>query len=156
MIICGFTGKYEPFSNFYRSPIVWQECICQTVEHGFHAFKTHDPDLRKKILEAPNAGKAKYLGRLVPLRPDWEEVKESIMLGLLRVKFSERFYHLLLVRTGKAYLEETNTWKDRYWGVDGYGLNRLGHLLMQVRSELQTEAEKARIERGEECSTSTT
>lgn len=148
MIIAGFVGKYEPFSNFYRSPFVLQDCVCQTVEHGFHAFKTHDPVIRKQILQAPNPAKAKQLGRAVPLRPDWEEVKEGVMLDLLRVKFSERFYQMLLVRTGKAYLEETNTWKDRYWGVDGYGLNRLGHLLMQVRSEIQCEIEKTRIERG--------
>lgn len=32
----------------------------------------------------------------------------------------------LLIKTGDAYLEETNTWHDTYWGVcNGKGLNNL-------------------------------
>ena len=39
-----------------------------------------------------------------------------------------------LMETGNRYLEETNHWKDRYWGVcDGKGENNLGKILMSVR-----------------------
>ena len=47
-----------------------------------------------------------------------------------------------LLETGDAELVEGNTWKDIYWGVDlksNYGQNKLGKILMKIRSELQGE-----------------
>ena len=42
-----------------------------------------------------------------------------------------------LILTGDSYLEEGNTWNDRYWGVcNGVGKNKLGEILMQVRKRL--------------------
>ena len=38
-----------------------------------------------------------------------------------------------LIDTAGLYLEETNDWGDQFWGVDGTGLNMLGHTLMFVR-----------------------
>ncbi len=46
----------------------------------------------------------------------------------------------LLLKTGDAKLIE-HTENDCYWGDggDGSGKNRLGHILMRVRKELQNE-----------------
>ena len=52
-----------------------------TVEHAYQAAKTLDEDGRKAILEAPTPGKAKRMGRKVRMRPDWEDVKLSVMGG---------------------------------------------------------------------------
>ena len=42
-----------------------------------------------------------------------------------------------LINTGDAYLEETNTWNDTFWGVcKGKGQNNLGKILMKIRAEL--------------------
>ena len=42
-----------------------------------------------------------------------------------------------LIQTGDAYLEETNSWNDTYWGVcDGKGENILGHMLMKLRKDI--------------------
>ncbi len=80
------------------------------------------------------------LGRRVPLRPDWEQVKVAEMEKVVRAKFTQN-PHLarLLVSTGDAEVLEGNTWNDTCWGVDLYtdrGENRLGKLLMKLREEL--------------------
>lgn len=47
-----------------------------------------------------------------------------------------------LVATGDAELIEGNTWGDTVWGVcNGSGENRLGEILMRVRSEIQNDME---------------
>lgn len=74
-------------------------------------------------------------------RSDWESVKDDIMLKALRAKFSDRNLRLLslLLSTGDKKLIE-HTSNDSYWGDggNGTGSNKLGKLLMQVRSELST------------------
>lgn len=74
-----------------------------------------------------------------PLRPDWEEVKNKVMLQAFRMKFSQNpEIAKELLATGDAILIE-HTRNDDYWadGGDGSGKNKLGLLLMQVREELK-------------------
>lgn len=118
-------------SNFYEHN-GW------TVEHHYQAAKTDHPAHAAKILAARTPGEAKRLGRAAPMRSTWEDEKVAVMLALLRVKFSDPELAQKLDGTGNAYLVEGNTWGDRFWGVcRGEGQNRLGELLMQVRSELR-------------------
>jgi hypothetical protein len=81
-----------------------------------------------------------YLQRGLRIRPDWESVKDGIMLEALRAKFSQN-QHLrsMLLATGEAKIYEASP-IDSYWGLgmDKKGKNRLGLLLEQVRGELQT------------------
>jgi ribA/ribD-fused uncharacterized protein len=133
-------GQYGDFSNFAPYPIQLDGQTWPTTEHYFQAQKSMDPDLRKRIRKAPRPHDAARLGRSkeVDLRPDWERVKDGIMLEALRAKFTQH-HHLreLLLATGDARLVE-HTSRDSYWGDggDGTGKNRLGRLLMQVRQEL--------------------
>jgi hypothetical protein len=128
-----FSGQYYWLSNFY--PVV--DGI--SVEHIFQASKTTDAGWRYTILNLPTAREAKQAGRKCPLRPDWEEIKEQVMVDALAWKFSLYLpFARDLVRTGNAHLEEGNTWGDTYWGtVNGKGQNRLGILLMERREWLQ-------------------
>lgn len=136
-IIDSFTGKYYFLSNFFHHEIIYNGFTCPTNEHGFHLAKTFNPQEQVKIADAPTPGDAKRLGRRVPLRPDWEQVKDSIMLELLRIKFTDPGLQQKLLATGNAMLIEGNTWGDIYWGVcRGRGMNKLGKLLMQLRHEL--------------------
>jgi ribA/ribD-fused uncharacterized protein len=133
-----FDNEYRFLSNFVPSySHLGEESYC-SVEHAYQAAKSSDPEERANIASAPTPGKAKRLGRRVRiLRSDWEQVKERVMLELLREKFKTEPYHGMLVATGDAELVEGNDWGDVYWGVcDGKGLNRLGILLMQVRAEI--------------------
>jgi hypothetical protein len=116
--------------------------ICfPTVEHAFAAAKTHDVETKKRIASAPTPSAAKYAGRKVALREDWESVKTDVMLSLIRIKFTKHpNLGAMLLDTGDASLLEGNSWNDRVWGVDvrtGEGENRLGQILMQVRDELE-------------------
>ena len=93
-----------------------------------------------------NGAAAKKLGRTVKLRPDWNEVKLSVMLEVLRHKFNQNpDLADKLLATGDTLLQEGNTWHDYYWGVcNGKGENNLGKLLMLVRQELREAKPKAR------------
>jgi hypothetical protein len=75
------------------------------------------------------------------MRPDWNDIKYSVMLDLVRQKFARgNWYSKKLLATGDAYIEEGNTWGDKYWGVDartGVGENNLGCIIMIVRDSLQ-------------------
>ena len=127
--ITSFSGPYRSLSNFEDHG---------RVEWRFQASKTLDEEERAWVLSAISAGEAKRRGRKVTLRPDWEEVKEDVMIALLREKFADPDLAETLLATYPAELVEGNRWGDRYWGVcRGVGENRLGVLLMQVRDELR-------------------
>lgn len=139
-MILGFKGANRPFSNFWVAPFRIDGITFPHVEQWFVFNKTILEVQRNQILRIDDPAKVKAYGRKsITLRADWEDVKDSVMLEGLRAKFGQN-QHLsdLLCSTGREYLEETNSWGDRYWGVDGTGLNRLGIFLMLVRAELQT------------------
>jgi ribA/ribD-fused uncharacterized protein len=90
--------------------------------------------------EAANLGRSRKL----PLRRDWESVKDQVMLEAVRAKFTQHEdLHAVLLATGDAELVE-HTERDSYWGDggDGSGKNRLGHILMQVRAELRVQEDE--------------
>jgi len=134
--IKGFFGPYRFLSNFWKCQIVYRGVIFYSVEAAFQAAKTTtNEDFNKFILLSPRD--AKQLGRSIKLKPDWELTKLSTMLELTRVKYQIPGLRLALINTGGAYLEETNTWGDVFWGVyNGKGSNALGKILMKVRSEI--------------------
>jgi len=136
------TVAYRELSNF--APFGFEEdgVYWPTVEHYFQAqtFSGSENDAyREKIRAAKTPKEAKALGRTrsIPIRPDWEEAKDSIMLAALRKKFATGAVRALLLATGDRPLVEASPF-DNYWGCgrSGKGKNRLGQLLMQVRAEL--------------------
>ena len=99
------------------------------------------PQIKEEIRQIASPMDAALEGRnrQNPLRPDWEEVKDEVMLQALRMKFSQNpDIAKELMATGDAILIE-HTRIDAYWsdGGDGSGKNKLGLLLMQVREELK-------------------
>jgi ribA/ribD-fused uncharacterized protein len=99
------------------------------------------PQIQEEIRQIASPMDAALEGRnrQNPLRPDWEEIKDEVMLQVLRMKFSQNpEIAKELLATGDAILIE-HTQNDAYWadGGDGSGKNKLGLLLMQVREELK-------------------
>ena len=137
--ITSFTGEYAFLSNFHPFEDL-DSRMYLTVENLYQAAKTPDVGWKKQILAA-SPGKAKKLGRIAPIHPDWEQNKLTVMKQLVYRKFSTDF--LLgqkLLKTGDAVIEEGNYWHDTFWGVDaatGEGQNHLGRILMEVRDELR-------------------
>ena len=77
--------------------------------------------------------------RTVALRADWEAVKDEVMRAAVGRKFETHAdIRAVLLGTGDEELVE-NAPGDRYWGcgADGTGLNKLGHILMEVRARLR-------------------
>ena len=78
MIDC-FDGKYAFLSNFYDNPVTYNGLTYLNNEAAFQAQKTLDEDIRKEFITLP-PNLAKRKGRKIALRPDWEEVKETVMM----------------------------------------------------------------------------
>lgn len=136
-VVREFQGEYRFLSNFWFVKVWLGGIQFPTTEHAYQAAKTLDIPTRRKIALLGKPGDAKRASKGVPLRSDWEDVKEDIMLDLLRSKFANADLARRLLATGDMELQEGNSWGDTYWGIcRGVGKNRLGHLLMQVRSEL--------------------
>ena len=135
-----FEGEYAFLSNFYDCPVNYG-LTYRNSEAAFQAMKDPCRDIEFINL---NASRAKALGRKVKLRSDWEEIKDTIMLEVLRCKFDTNpGLKEKLIATGDEFLVEGNTWGDTYWGVcNGKGRNNLGHLLMKVRDEYATSKTK--------------
>lgn len=136
-----FDNEYAFLSNFYESKdqyIRYEGLTYKSVEAAFQAAKTLDKRMRKVFTEL-SPGAAKYLGRHITLREDWEAVKDQVMYECVRYKFEHcEDIRNLLINTGDAELIESNWWNDTYWGIcDGVGQNKLGKTLMRVRDELK-------------------
>ena len=137
------TDAYSEFSNFAPYGVAFGDRWWRTVEHYFQAQKFRDDEYQERIRKSNKPKDAKALGmtRKLPLRDDWEEVKDEIMLAAVRIKFrTHEVPRDILLSTGKAEIVE-NAPMDAYWGCgpDGSGLNKLGKILMQVRDELLQE-----------------
>jgi hypothetical protein len=80
---------------------------------------------------------AKRLARHIELRPDWDDVKLSIMKELLTIKFQQHPELRTKLKNVRANIVEENYWHDTFWGTcNGVGENHLGKLLMGIRAEL--------------------
>lgn len=132
---------YGCFSNFSRHGVELEGIYWPTGEHCFQAMKFSDEEHRERIRQASTPKEAKRLGqeRTVPIRPDWDDVRDEIMLRIVRRKFETHAdLRQVLLDTGDEQLVEAAP-SDPYWGcgADGQGENRLGKILMRVREELR-------------------
>lgn len=154
----GPTNDYRFLSNFYvGEPLVMPDGEeFPTGEHAYQAYKAAHREAFLAIQGAadrygdPSPGRAKQMGNVCTLRPDWEVVKLDVMAAVVRCKFTaEREEGRLLLATADALLVEGTYWGDRVWGVDlktwfdreppiveAPGRNWLGTMLMARRAEL--------------------
>lgn len=132
---------YGEFSNFAPFPIEIDGKSWPTSEHYFQAQKfpgtPHEEAVR--LAKSPDAAARMGRNRNLPLRPDWESVKDDVMRKAVMAKFTQHLnLKSQLIATGDAELIEATT-SDYYWGCgeQGSGKNMLGHILMSVRTELR-------------------
>lgn len=134
--------KYYQLSNFSGFGFTLDGKKWRTMEHYFQAMKFEGTEQFDKILNCGSPKQAKDLGqsRAIPIRQDWDSVKEEIMLRGLREKFKSPELKEILLSTGKKDLVENSPY-DKYWGIgpNGKGKNRLGVLLAELRTELKRE-----------------
>ncbi len=137
--VYGFFGPYRFLSNFHAAPVMFEGVMFPSTENAYQAQKVYDvPHLFEQFTTCtPSA--SKKLGRANPIRPGWDSVKVDVMTALVFDKFwRHRDLRDLLLATGTRELTEANHWNDTFWGVcDGRGKNRLGRILMGVRTLLR-------------------
>lgn len=137
------TAQWGEFSNFALYPIKLNGKTWPTTEHYFQAQKFEDKTYRSKIRACKSPMKAAELGRFrkIKIKKKWDNIKDNVMYEAIFAKFTQ---HLelkdLLISTGDSILIE-HTELDAYWGDggDGKGKNRLGKILMKVRTRLKDE-----------------
>jgi ribA/ribD-fused uncharacterized protein len=127
------------FSNFHPARVALDGDDYRTVEHAYQAAKTLSPEWRSHIRLCESPGKAKRMGRMLPMRPGWTGMKLAIMESLLRQKFAYGECKQRLIASGQYEIVEFAPWGDQFWGIDrdGHGMNHLGQILMKIRSGLQ-------------------
>jgi len=144
MPIYFYTPQEEPygcFSNFSWHGVEIDGVYWRTVEHYFQAQKfPQSQDYQESIRRAATPKAAKNLGRTreVPIRDDWDVVRDDVMYIAVLKKFATHtdIQAILLGTYDETLIEAAPT--DWYWGAgsDGTGLNKLGKILMRVRDEL--------------------
>jgi hypothetical protein len=137
------SSAYSDLSNFAPYPIDIDGVQWPTVEHYYQAQKFQEAELQERIRQAEKPVIAKNLARKhrAAIRPDWEEIKDSVMDRAVRRKFERHpsLRDLLLETADEEIVEDAPN--DYYWGAghDGSGQNKLGLLLMHIRTELREE-----------------
>ena len=135
--ILGFFNECRFLSNYHLCECVVNDISFISSEHAYMFQKSDDKEYQQSIIDAVTPREAKRVGRNVKLRDDWDSYRNTAMLIALTAKFKNERERGMLLATGDAYLEETNTWNDTYWGVcNGKGKNMLGTMLMNIRSRL--------------------
>lgn len=131
----GFMGNYYKARFFIYGR--WWNCV----EAPYQAMKTFDKDEQEAIWKAEKSNDARLLGQKVTMRPDWDQVKRSVMKECVMAKFLQHpELRKQLMETGTEELIEDSP-IDWYWGCgkDGTGQNVLGQVLMEIREELKGE-----------------
>ncbi|CAK9098464.1 unnamed protein product [Durusdinium trenchii] len=138
-----FQGPYKFLSNFFWSELDFQGLRYPSVEHAFQAAKLVENQQRVAYgFTSPSLsfGEAKRLGRQVALRKDWKEIREEVMAECLLAKFENPDLRKQLLSTGDRELVDGHSGSpDLIWGYhipSKKGENRLGILLMELRSKL--------------------
>jgi len=135
--IKGFQGQYRFLSNFYPYELDFEGRHYLNSEAAYQASKSSCDNIKNGFTTI-DARAARRVGRQITIRSDWEQDKLNVMYRILRAKFAQEPMRGRLLSTDDAYLEETNYWKDTFWGVYmGVGENHLGKLLMLVRDEIK-------------------
>ncbi|WP_273860281.1 GTP cyclohydrolase II RibA [Photobacterium sp. GSS17] len=134
------------FSNFSQHAVYLHGKIWRTTEHFYQAQKFSEPVLQERVRSAASPMLAKQIADQLEsqhLQANWHNVKENVMWQALAAKFTQHpdLKELLLSTQQRNIAEHTRN--DSYWGDagDGTGLNRLGELLVQLRSQLRDNKE---------------
>lgn len=141
-IIDGFYQEYAFLSMYAPAPVYLDGMWFPTGEHAYHAEKTTDPLVRRKLALCHDPSESKELGCSMQIRPDWDTRRVRSMYLVNWLKFAQTAsLRERLLATGDALLIHKNAHGDLFWGVTRMGgENMLGLILMRVRLELSDAA----------------
>ena len=120
--IISFDKEYAFLSNFYPCTVN----AYKSAEAAYQAYKSAEAAYQAQKCENPadreqftalDAGPAKRRGRMVKVRPGWDEMRVDVMRDVVHSKFSSHpELALQLIATGDAELIEGNYWHDNFFG----------------------------------------
>lgn len=139
--ILQFRDAYAFLSNDFLAEVAYEGIAYPCAALAFLASKCDDTAERKNIARM-SLEKAKQKYNSVPDSPVWEERQSTVMEEIVRQKFQQHPKLIrMLLNTGNLRLINGGK-KDTSWGVDlttWEGENRLGLILMKIRSEWMEE-----------------
>lgn len=137
--IKGFFGDYSWLSNFHKCQVWFEGGLYPSSENSYQAAKIY-PEYRVDELMDCSPMESKKVWKKYKKLDDSAEQWDSRKYDVMSVILFDKFYRnkdlrKKLIDTGNKYLEESNHWKDVYWGVDIKlgGQNNLGKILMKIR-----------------------
>ena len=153
--VCFYEHDFYVLSNFSSFNLMWHGITFPTSEHAYHWEKFNFNygvakeanldyglimNVRDLIVKAKSAHVAFQLGQQYKhLRhPSWDDIKIPQMKKILHQKVEQHEYvKYKLEQTGDRLLIE-DSWRDGFWGINKNwdGLNMLGKIWMEIRSEL--------------------
>lgn len=151
-----YEREFYPLSNFSAFTLLWKVSRREgvrrfdTSEAVYHWEKfngnvpTQDQRaVQSLILLAPSAHRAFKIAQEYRehRRPNWDDEKVPVMRKIIRAKTDQHEYvrRKLLETVDRPLIE--GSWRDDFWGIgpDRNGLNMLGKLWMELRTELVAE-----------------
>lgn len=143
--IKGFFGNFRFLSNFHVCAIEYEGLIYPSTENAYQASKVIPADRRMLTTCTPADSKKvwKMCRPLDKTPEEWDSRKLKVMTWVTLEKYNKHpELRQRLLDTGDRFIEETNWWRDKFWGVDINigGENNLGKLLMKVRTYWQIKA----------------
>lgn len=138
-----FFRRGEPhgyMSNFSAHPVTIDNRSWPTTEHFYQAMKFKDFNIQERVRNSGGPGACAKMGRdrSLPMRDDWDKIKDDVMRHAVLTKFLQHTdLRDALLATGDEHIIEDSPY-DSYWGCgkDGKGQNMLGITLMWVRDLL--------------------
>jgi ribA/ribD-fused uncharacterized protein len=138
--IAGFVAEYRWLSNYFSCRVEWDGRVYGSAEAAYHSGKYSRAD--RDLFTTLDPDRARKLSRVKPYDvAAWEARQVPTMREVVWGKFSQNpELAKKLLATGDRYLEETNWWGDKIWGVyRGEGQNLLGKIIMETRARLAKE-----------------
>ena len=136
----GVSDKNGYFSNFASFPVTIDGKTWPTVEHYVQARQFKNGEYDEEILKYRSASIVVRMSREREgaRRADWDKVKDKVMRKAVKAKFSQHEnLRERLLATGDQPIVQ-NTPNNDYWGDggDGSGQNRMGKILMEIRTQM--------------------
>ena len=141
-VIGFYPREFYPLDNFSSFKVEWKGYLYSSVEEAYQAarFMGSAEDLVERIKHSHSAHEAQKIAKenRSRQRPDWEEIKLSVMEELLRLKVRQNPYVKEKLLQTRDYQIVEDSPKDSFWGwgPNRIGENRLGRLWMKIREEM--------------------
>lgn len=136
-------GELGYLANYSNHGFTKNGIFYKTVEHYYQSEKFDDPEIKKRIINAPTPKEASNIGRDRSniRKENFKEIKNQVMFDGILEKFRQnRDITYKLIETRNKKIAEA-TIDEYYWGIgkDKSGKNVIGDILVKVRERIKRE-----------------